>query len=308
VRLLVEGGKRDQAIGVLRQQIKEAAGTPAAAEPRLRIAVLLDSAGQRPQAAAAYEEFASAHPSDPRAPDALYNAALTYAEGGDPASAARVYALFADRFARDPRAGQARLARLALLRSSGDSAGARAEFDALCARAAAASIRNECSDAAAKRAFDRGVAAFAAFRPERLVIETREQLNAAGVQRASARKQELLREATARFEDAIRAGSAEYVAAATYYIGLAQYEYGDFLKNVELPSTLDASERVAAQNGAAAQAAQYYRAAERTWQALNEKASADPTLAADPRARPWLDRARATIAGTIDRLQSPSQE
>jgi hypothetical protein len=295
-RLLAEAGRRDEAIVALREQVKEA-GAGAAAEPRLRLALALDSAGQRAEAAAAYEAFATAHPADPRAADALYNAALGYAGASQPAAAARAYAAFADAHPRDPRAGPARLARLALLRQGGDTASAR-----LCERPTSSAVRGDCADATAKRAFDLGVAAFARYQPERLVIETRESLNAAGVARASARKTALLRESVAHFEAAIRAGSAEYVAAGTYYLGLAQYEYGEFLKNVELPAALNEGERVAARNGAAAQAAEYHRAAERSWQALVEKAANDPALAASAAARPWLDRARATITGTVDRM------
>jgi len=163
-------------------------------------------------------------------------------------------------------------------------------------------VRGECDDAAARRAFERGVAAFREYQPLRLVITDRAQLTGAGVQRATAAKQRLLRTAVAHFEEAIRSGSAEYVAAGGYYIGLAQHEYGDFLTRAELPAALTDGERAAAANGAAAQAAEYYRAAERSWRALGEKAGSDPALATSAAARPWLDRARATIAGTIDRL------
>ena len=163
-------------------------------------------------------------------------------------------------------------------------------------------MRAECRDSAGRRAFELGVAAFRSYQPERLVIATREELTAAGVQRASAKKQRLLREAVAHFEEAIRAGSPELVAAGTYYIGLAQHEYGDFLKNAELPASLGAGERVTVANGAAAQAAEYYRAAERAWRALGEKARSDPALAASERARPWLDRAVQAAVGSVDRL------
>ena len=302
VRLLLDAQRWDDAIAATREQVAQLGATPAAAEARVRLAVALDSAGQAARAAAAYEDFAAAHPADRRAPDALHNAAIAYAEAREPARAARAYGAFATRYPGDARAPQARLTRLAQLRAAGDSTTADAEFRSLCTRPSDGVVRDECRAASAKRAFERGELVFRRFQPERLVIDTRAELTAAGVQRHSARKQQLLREGVALFEEAIRSGVAEYVAGGTYYVGLMQYEYGDFLKNATLPITLSEAERNAAAAGAAAQAAEYYKVAERLWTALGEKASADPALARSERARPWLARARAALAGNVDRV------
>ena len=45
----------------------------------------------------------------------------------------------------------------------------------------------------------------------------------------------MLKTMSDHFTKAIQTGSPLYLAAATYYIGLAQWEYGDFVKHVRLP-------------------------------------------------------------------------
>jgi hypothetical protein len=78
-------------------------------------------------------------------------------------------------------------------------------------------------------------------------------------------------------------------------MGLAQWEYGDYLKNVELPADLTGPQLSAAQAGSAQQAAQYFDAARKTWATLVEKAEQDSI------ANSWVARARNALAGNIAR-------
>ena len=119
------------------------------------------------------------------------------------------------------------------------------------------------------------------------------QLTAAGVQRASARKRAALRTMTDHFTAAIKTGAPEWLSAATYYIGLAQWEYGNFLKNVQLPAGLTEEQRAAAVQGATQQAEQNYDAAKKTWQSLVDKAEQEKFTNA------WVDRARAALQGNV---------
>jgi hypothetical protein len=141
---------------------------------------------------------------------------------------------------------------------------------------------------------------FGRYRDERLVISTKSRLTAAGVKAASAKKQQLLKQLVDAFTKAINTGDPKAIAASTYYLGLAQWEYGDFLKNVQLPSGLTDEEKAAAQKGSAGQAETYYAQARSTWQALVQKADADETLKNDPRAAPWIERARNALNGNVD--------
>jgi hypothetical protein len=58
-----------------------------------------------------------------------------------------------------------------------------------------------------------------------------------GVAKASRKKQQALQAMSAHFSKAIATGSPLYLSAASFYVGLAQWEYGDFVKNVRLPGT-----------------------------------------------------------------------
>lgn len=310
-RLLADAGRRDEAVAALTQLVQDTPRGKEQADEMVRLAVALDSLNRDKDAAAAYERFAASYPADPRAADAQYNAAITYAEAGDSASGARSYATFIQRFPRDQRVGQAREQRIVLLRAAGDTTTATTELTRLCANPTSDAARSECEaqrvqrlEAAARSAFDRGVALFQEYRAEKLVIPTRAQLTAAGVKRASSRKQALLRQLTTQFESAIRTGSPEYLAASTYYVGLAQHEYGDFLKNVQLPETLTAAEREQALAGAARQAETSYQAARDTWRALVQKASQDRALAGNERAARWIALARDAADGKVE--SSPS--
>lgn len=298
-RLLADLGKRDESVQAYRELIVQNPGWNGRPDAMVRVAVVLDSAGNKREAAKAYEDFANAYPRDQRAAGALYNAAVTYNESGDKVNAARTFAVFAQRFPRDQRAADARSTRLALLRESGDTAAANAALGEVCARPSA-DLSATCNVRTAQRLFDAGVATFRRYQPIPLRIASKAQLNQAGVKRASAQKQALLNSMTQQFAQAIRSGVPEYVAAATYYVGLGQWEYGNFLKNAQLPETLTPEEKQAAQQGAAQQAEQYYNAARQTWQELVVKAGNTAELQKDEKARAWVDRAKRAVDGNVD--------
>ncbi|HEU4563753.1 MAG TPA: tetratricopeptide repeat protein [Gemmatimonadaceae bacterium] len=290
-RLLAESGRREEAVEPLRAVVASSTGA-AKADAMVRLAVTLDSLGRKPEAAQAYEQFAAAFPRDQRAAGAQYNAAVTYREAGDQQAAARAFGTFVTKFPRDARVAEARQARLDLLRASGDTTAANAELARLCANPTA-ELRAECSAREGERAFRQGVALWPRYKSERLVIRTVGQLTQAGVQRASASKQSLLRTMTGHFTRAIRTGSPEWLSAATYYVGLAQWEYGEFLKNVQLPESLTEEQRQAALQGAAQQAQANYDAARKTWQSLVDKAAQEKFSNA------WVDRARDALSGNV---------
>jgi len=298
-RLLSEIGRRDEAVKAYQDLIAQNPNWSGRADAMVRVGVMLDSLGRKKDAAAAYEQFASAYPRDNRAPDALWNAAVTYAEAPDPAAAARTYALFSQRYPSDTRAGQARQQQIALLQTAGDTAAANAALASACARPSE-SMRQDCAARVAERVFRQGVETFRRYQPMRLTIPSRAQLTAAGVTRASREKQALLRQLTPQFAEAIKSGVPEYIAAASYYVGLAQFEYGNFLKNVQLPEGLTDAQKAEAQQGAATQAEQYYAAAKQVWQELVQRAESTPEIANDPKAAPWIQRAREAVQGNVD--------
>lgn len=298
-RLLADLGRRDEAVQAYRELIARNPRWNGRADAMVRVAVMLDSAGQKEQAAQAYEAFAGGYPRDPRAPGALYNAGITYREAGSSLAAARAFAEFAGRFPRDPRAADARAAQLELLRSSGDTAAANLALTEACARPAAG-LGDACRAIDAGRAFSSGVALFRQYRPLTLTIGSRSQLTQAGVQRASRQKSQLLAQLSSSFAEAIRSGVPQYLAAATYYVGLAQWEFGNYLRAVRLPDDLTPEQRQAAEQGATQQAEQYYRAARQTWQELVLKAASTPELRDSAQARAWVDRARQAADGNVD--------
>jgi hypothetical protein len=156
----------------------------------------------------------------------------------------------------------------------------------------------------AQRYFEQGLASFQQYQPLKLTIATKGQLTAAGVRRASQRKQQLLAQLTNQFAQAIKTGNPHYLAASSYYVGLAQWEYGNFLKNVELPGNLTDEERAAAQQGSAQQAEQYYTNAKQVWQELVQKAESTPEIANDQQAAAWVQRAKNAVQGTVDSAPS----
>ena len=299
-RLLGETGQRDQAIEALRTLVSQNKSFTGRADAMVQLAVTLDSAGKKSEAAQAYEQFAAAYPGDKRAADAQYNAAVTYAEAGDSATAAQAYATFASRFPRDSRAAQARQQRISLLQASGDSSAARTELSRLCSGNVSADLRATCAAQTGDRYFRSGASLFSEYRDEQLVITSKSKLTAAGVKAASAKKQRLLKQMADAFTKAIATGDPKALAASTYYLGLAQWNYGDFLKNVQLPEGLTDAERSAATQGSAQQAEAYYTQAKNTWQALVQKADADATLKNDAGAAPWLERAQNALNGNVD--------
>jgi TolA-binding protein len=291
--LLAEIGKGDESIDALRKMIADNPEWHGRADAEIRLAVRLDSLHRQKEAGAAYEQFAADYPKDKRAADALYNAAVTDLQANDTTTAARVYGAFARRFPTDTRATAARALRVALLKATGDTASVNADLAAVCTVTPAAEFKADCATRAGRAAFAEGVAQFQRYRPMHLVISRASQLTALGVKRAAAPKLELLTALTKTFTRAIQAGDPEYLAAATYYIGVAQWEYGNFLKNVELPSSLSDAERTAATQGAAGQATAYYTQAQKTWQALIDKAAQQKI------ANKWIDMARDAVQGKV---------
>jgi TolA-binding protein len=292
-RLLAEAGKPDEAVAALQALIAENPSWSGRADAMVRLASAYDSLGRHREAGAAYEAFATAYPSDRRAADAQYNAALTYLEAADSVAAARAYGAFATRFPRDARATQARSTRLALLRAGGDSVTAARELATLCAANPGPELRGACAARVGEEALRAGAAMFPAYQAERLVVASKAQLTAAGVQRASARKQRMLRDMSGHFTRAIESGSPLHLSAASFYIGLAQWEYGNFVKNVQLPAGITDEERALALSGSERQATQYYDAARKTWQALLDKAQQE-NIDND-----WVTRAREAVAGNV---------
>ena len=292
--LLADLGKREDAVKALDALIADNPKWEGRADAMVRRAVMLDSLGQRGAAASSYESFSVSYPKDARAADAQYNAAVTYLQVPDSASAARAYGDFARRFPRDSRVGSAQQLRVAILEASGDSATAEKELEALCRKPSSA-LASQCAERAGNREFHLGQAQFARYQPLRLVIPLRVNLTRRGIERISAPKRELLTSMSTHFRRAIASGSPEWLSAASYYMGLVQWEYGDYLKNVQLPADLTGPQLSAAQAGSAQQAAQYYEAARTSWEALVAKATQEGI------ANSWIARARNALDGNIDR-------
>lgn len=296
-RLLAEVGRREEAVEALRGLIRDNPRWDGRADAMVRLAVTLDSLGRKADAAQAYEEFSRAFPRDRRAADAQLNAAVTFAEAGDSTAAARAYGQFASRFPSDSRAAEARQTRLAMLRAAGDTVAANRELAALCARPTA-ELRGQCAARLAESHFRRGAAIWPRYKDLAFRIPSRAQLTQAGVQRAQRQKQAVLREMSTHFTNAIKTGNARWLAAATYHIGLAQWDYGNFLRNVQLPDGLTAEERQAAEQGAAQLAEAQYAAARQTWQSLIEKAQQEGAEFATE-GREWIERTREALAGNV---------
>ncbi len=297
--LLDELGRRDEAIDGWRELIREDQGWPGRADAMVRVAVSLDSLRRPRESAAMYEQFSQAYPQDPRAADAQFNAAVAYVEAADTAAAARAYGAFATRFPRNPLVGQAQQARIGLLRAAGDVRTAEAELDRLCAQPPD-HLRAECADRAGERAYGDALALLPEYQSLRLVLRTRAQLTRAGVERASARKQELLRTMTAQLTRAIETGSPEWLSAATYVIGLLQWDYGNYLRNTEFPPDLTDEQRESAEVGAEQQAIEYDRAATELWRSLLQKADEDRFD------NVWVSRAREALEGSV--FTTPAEE
>ena len=292
--LLADAGRGDEAVQALRELISQNREFEGRQAVMIRLAVTLDSLGRGREAAEAYASFAQAYPRDSRAADAMFNAGIGYAEAGDSAAAARTFGQFATTFPRDARAGDARQRQVALLRATGDVGAAEAQLAQLCAaRTVDESLRPLCAERNAQRFFQEAVALWPQYDQLELVIPTRAQLTRQGVERASAQKQRLLRQLTDALTRTIRTGHPEYLSAATFYVGLAQWEYGQFLENVRLPQGLSEEEQEQARQGAQAQAEQFYQTARNAWQQLLEKAAQDNIE------NVWITRTRAALQGEI---------
>jgi tetratricopeptide (TPR) repeat protein len=292
-RLLAQAGKRDSATAALQAVIADNPSWSGRPDAMVQVASSLDSLGRKREAAATYEGFAVSYPTDRRAADALYNAAITYLEVPDSAAAASAYGTFASRFPTDRRAMQARTTRLALLRARGDSVGAEQELVSLCSTSPSSELRATCATRVGEQEFRAGAALFPQYQAVRLIIPSKAQLTAAGVLRASAAKQQLLRQMSDHFTKSIETGSPVHLAASSFYVGLAQWEYGNFVKNVQLPAGLTDAERTSATAGSERQATQYYDAARKTWQTLLDKAAREKID------NEWVTRARDALAGNV---------
>jgi hypothetical protein len=218
---------------------------------------------------------------------------VTHLQAADSLAAARAYATFATRYPKDSRAGAAQAARVALLRASGNASEANAELARLCARPTEA-IRATCSERTGESEFRSGEALWPKYASVKLVIAKRASLTRVGVQRLSEPKRELLARMSGHFTKSIASGAVQWVSASSYYAGLAQWEYGNYLANVQLPADLTPEQRQAAQAGSARQAEQYYTAANKLWQALVDKAAKDKFD------NPWVQRAKDALQGKVD--------
>ena len=289
-RLLSDIGDAPGAVVALRELTTSNPTWPGRADAMVRTAVLLDSLGRRAEAAAAYEQVSLAYPQDKRAADAAYNAAVTYGDAKDAPNAARTLATFVQRFPRDPRVPDAQRLRLDQLALAGDSATAAAELTKLCVRPSAV-LTDRCAARTAESAYREGMALWPRYEGMKLVIATRADLTRAGVDKASAAKLQLLRQLGQTFGRAIAAGAPEWLSASSFQTGLAQWHYGLFLRDVQLPAELTEGQRTAAQRGSAQQAQQYFDAARTTWQALAEKATKGGFENA------WVTRAKDALEG-----------
>ncbi len=289
-RLLSDVGDAAGAVTALRELIAANATWPGRADAMVRTAVLLDSLGRRAEAAVAYEQVSVAYPQDRRAADAAYNAAVTFADAKDAANAARTFASFVQRFARDARVADAQRLRLDQLTLAGDSTTAATELARLCVRPAGV-LADRCAARAAEAAYREGMALWPRYEAMKLVVAVRADLTRAGVDKASAPKQLLLRQLSQAFARAIATGASEWLSAASFQTGLAQWHYGLFLRDVQLPAELTDAQKLAAVRGSAQQAQQYFDAARATWQALVEKAAKGEF------ANSWVVRAREALEG-----------
>ena len=297
---LADLGRKEESIDALRRLVNDNPTWTGRANAMVTIAQRLDSLNRKAEAAAAYAAFAEAFPRDARSADAQFNAGVTYLEAGDTTAAARAFGRYAERFPRGERATDARTRRAALLLAAGDTAAANAEFGRMCAQNASAN-RELCAAYRARQAFESAVGTFDAYKRIQFVIRNKNQVaSAAALRTVQAPKRAALARLVTRLKAVIDLGVAEQLAGATYYLGLAQWEYGNYLKNIQLPTTgFTDEERAAATSGAAQLAEQEYAAARETWQALLTKAEAEEALRNDPAAQRWLQLARDAVAGNV---------
>jgi hypothetical protein len=176
----------------------------------------------------------------------------------------------------------------------------------MCARTTAAT-RDDCASYRAEEAMRRARDMYRQYDDVELVITNRAQTTSQpALQQAQSRKQALLRQLGQQLESVIRTGVPEYVAAGGYLLGLAQWEYGTYLRDVDVRvggfSEADA-ERFRARAAEAAQGE--FAKARTTWQALLDKAQQESALRDDARARRWLDLTRDAIGGSVPSTLPP---
>jgi len=296
-------GNREEAATSLEKLINDNPNWAGRADAMVRVAVTLDSAGKKQEAAGAYERFATAYPRDARAAGALRNAAISYDEANNAEAAARVYGVIATRSVNTPAGDSASARRIVLLGQMGDSATAAREFARLCdRRGTQEGVSGACAGRAAERLearaaslFAEGVALWPEYQAARFVFATTKQLNKAGIQRAQAEKQRLGRRMSDVFKRVIALKNARYASAATYYLGMVEWEYGAFLKNVQLPASLTPEERAAAEQGVVGLAQEHYDAAQKVWRDLVASAEA----ASPPITNEWVTRAKEALDGNV---------
>jgi TolA-binding protein len=299
-RTLADLGRNEESIDALRKLVNDNPTWTGRADAMVTIAQRLDSLNRKAEAAAAYAAFAEAFPRDQRSADAQFNAGVTYLEAGDTTAAARAFGRYADRFPRGARATDARTRRAALLLAAGDTSAANAEFGRMCAQNAAAN-RDICAAYRARQAFETAVGGFDAYRRIQFTIRNKNQVStSAALRTVQQPKLQALARLSTRLTDVIKTGVPEYLAGATFYLGLAQWEYGNYLRNIQLPATgWTDEERAAATQGAANLAEQEYARARETWQALLTKAEAEEALRNAPGAQRWLQLARDAVGGNV---------
>ena len=303
---LADLGRNEEAVEALRKLVADNPTWAGRADAMVRIAVTLDTVlNRKTEAAAAYAAFAEAFPRDQRAADAQFNAGVTYLQAGDTTAAARAFGRYAERFPSGARAADARSRRAGLLLAAGDTAAANAEFGRLCARASSASDP-QCASFRARQAFETAVSGYAAYDRITLVVRNRSQVSTAAALTALQNpKRQALSRLSTRLTNVIKTGVPEFLAGATFYLGLAQWEYGEYLKNIQLPASFTDAEREAATSGAARLAEAEYAAARETWQALITKAEAEEALRNDPGAQRWLQLARDAVGGNVPSSPPP---
>ena len=303
---LADLGRNEEAVTALRQLVADHPTWNRRSDAMVRIAVMLDTVlNRKAEAAAAYAAFSEAFPRDDRAADAQFNAGVTYLQAGDTTAAARAFGRYAERFPSGARAADARSRRAGLLLAAGDTTAANAELARLCARAASANDP-QCAGFRARRAFATAISGYPAYDRLELVVRSRAQIStAAALTRLQAPKRQALERLSTQLANVIRTGVPEQLAAATFYLGLAQWEYGDYLRNIQLPASFTPEEREAATTGAANLAEAEFARARETWQALLTKAEQEPALNSDPGAQRWLQLARDAVGGNVPSSPPP---
>ena len=287
---LADLGRREEAVTALQQLVGQNRNFEGRPDAMVRIALLLDSLGRDTDAAQAFEAFALAYPRDERAADAMWNAALSYAESGDQAAAAQAYGRFAQRYPNDERAAEARRAQIGALEGAGDPAAVEGTLAELCRRPTP-DVRDLCAERSARIYFEAGARLWPEY--DDLELRITGAVTAAAVNRASAPKRQLFERMIGQFQQAIETGHPLYLSAATYWAGLGQWEYGTYLRDVQLPASLSETQREDARQAAAQQAEEFFAQARNTWQALVERADQENMR------NEWIDRARAALRGDV---------